>query len=115
VDPVRAVVQNLNLYYNGHMKTGTPANMTVQARLDPESREALVSLASRLGISHSEVVRASLRSMAKQELPVRTVKLVGIGAFDSGVEDLATNKKYMEGFGFTRAQRAELERSRKTG
>jgi hypothetical protein len=26
-------------------------------------------------------------------------RLIGVGEFDSGIPDLATNKKYMEGFG----------------
>jgi hypothetical protein len=32
---------------------------------------------------------------AKQKYP----KMIGVGEFDSGIPDLATNKKHMEGFG----------------
>lgn len=74
---------------------------TVQARLDEESQEALATLTRRLGMSQSEVVRASLRLMVQQHAapkPKRR-KIIGVGKFDSGVSDLATNKKYVEDFG----------------
>ena len=29
----------------------------------------------------------------------KKIKIIGTGQFDSGIPDLATNKKYMEGFG----------------
>jgi hypothetical protein len=72
---------------------------TVQARLDPESSEALETLSRRLGLSHSEVVRASLRLMVQQHPAPKRRRIIGAGQFDSGVDDLATNKKYMEDFG----------------
>ncbi len=31
--------------------------------------------------------------------PLKRRKIIGSGQFDSGLTDLATNKKYMEGFG----------------
>jgi Arc/MetJ-type ribon-helix-helix transcriptional regulator len=85
---------------------------TVQARLDAESQEALETLTRRLGMSQSEVVRASLRLMVKQHPAPKRREFIGAGKFDSGVSDLATNKKHMEGFGLTRLQRQELARSR---
>ncbi len=30
--------------------------------------------------------------------------IIGIGQFDSGVPDLATNKKHMEGYGLSRSE-----------
>jgi hypothetical protein len=72
---------------------------SVQARLDEESAAALETLERRLGLSQSEIVRASLRLMLQQQAPVKPRKIIGQGKFDSGVTDLATNKKYMEGFG----------------
>jgi hypothetical protein len=88
---------------------------TVQARLDDESQEALTTLTRQLGMSPSAVVRESLRRMLKTHA-VRSgkpPKFIGIGKFDSGVPDLATNKKYMEDFGLTRQQRQEREKARK--
>jgi hypothetical protein len=48
-------------------------------------------------------------SINEQQIPLRPkvgsksldypVKLVGVGMFDSSIPDLATNKKYMEGYG----------------
>lgn len=35
----------------------------------------------------------------KTRRPPRKIKITGAGQFHSGVPDLATNKKYMEGFG----------------
>jgi hypothetical protein len=72
---------------------------SVQARLDPESQAALDDLVRRLGWSPSRVVRESLLLMEKQQAAVPRRTLIGIGLHDSGVSDLATNKKHMEGFG----------------
>jgi Ribbon-helix-helix protein, copG family len=96
--------------------TKIPVKTTVQARLDPESQEALETLTRRLGMSQSEVVRASLRLMVKQHPNTQKErpKFLGIGKFASGVTDLATNKKYMEDFGLTRQQRLEREQARKS-
>ena len=89
---------------------------SVQARLDEESAAALETLERRLGLNSSEVVRASLRLMVKQHSGTqkKRPKFLGIGKFDSGVTDLSTNKKYMEGFGLTRQQRLEREQARKS-
>lgn len=85
---------------------------TVQARLDEESQEALATLTRRLGMSQSEVVRASLRLMVQQHATPKGTQIIGAGKYASGIGDLSTNKKHMEGFGLARAQR--LERSRKS-
>lgn len=82
---------------------------SVQARLDPESQAALETLTRRLGMSPSEVVRASLRLMVQQHPAPQKKKFLGIGKFASGIGDLATNKKHMEGFGLTRLQRLKLK------
>jgi hypothetical protein len=72
---------------------------TVQARLDPESQEALEVLTQRLGMSQSEVVRASLILMVKEQSAPKRRKIIGGGQFDSGIDDLSTNKKYLEDLG----------------
>jgi hypothetical protein len=72
---------------------------SVQARLDPESQAALDDLVRRLGWSPSRVVRESLRLMERQHAAAPRRRLIGIGLCDSGVSDLATNKKHMEDFG----------------
>lgn len=88
---------------------------TVQARLDDESQKALERLTHKLSMTPSQVVRESLVCMlkAQEDKAAKQPKFIGIGKFDSGVSDLATNKKYMEDFGLTRQQRLEREKARK--
>lgn len=71
---------------------------SIQARLDPETQVIVEQLRKRLGWSSSRVVREGLRLLAKDHKVVVT-KIIGLGEFDAGPADLATNKKYMEGFG----------------
>ena len=72
---------------------------SVQARLDPESQAALEKLVLRLGWSTSEVVREGIRLVDKHHAAPPRRKLIGVGEFDSGIPDLATNKKYLEDLG----------------
>jgi hypothetical protein len=72
---------------------------SVQARLDEETQAALERLVRRHGWSVSKVVREGIRLVEERQAPATRRKLIGIGMFDSGVPDLATNKKYMEDFG----------------
>jgi len=94
--------------------TKTPAKTTVQARLDPESQDALETLTQQLGMSQSEVVRASLRLMVTQHRIPKRRGIIGAGMFDSGIGDLSTNKKHMEGFGLSRLDRLKLLQSRES-
>ena len=72
---------------------------TVQARLDDKTQAALESLATRLGVSQSEVVREGIRLLNEKHKPRPRKKLIGAGMFSSGLPDLATNKNYMKDFG----------------
>lgn len=72
---------------------------TVQARLDQETQAALEGLASRLGMSQSEIVREAIRLLNEKHKPRPRKRLIGIGLCSSGLTDLATNPKHMEGFG----------------
>ena len=72
---------------------------SVQARLDEESAAALEDLQRRLGMSSSQIVREGIRLVLKSRAASPRRKLIGIGEFDSGIADLATNPKHMEGFG----------------
>jgi antitoxin component of RelBE/YafQ-DinJ toxin-antitoxin module len=72
---------------------------TVQARLDEETQAALDRLWRQHGLKPSDAVREGIRLLDKHHaLPVRP-RMIGIGKYDSGIPDLATNKKHMEGFG----------------
>ncbi len=47
------------------------------------------------------MVREGIRLVEERHGHPRRRKLVGIGKFDSGVTDLATNKKYLEDLGWS--------------
>jgi hypothetical protein len=73
---------------------------TVQARLDDESQAALKQLTRRLGWSPSRVVREGLRLMVRHYgVAPKKKKIIGMGEFDSGISDLGSNKKHLEGYG----------------
>jgi hypothetical protein len=74
---------------------------TVQARLDEESQAALKRLTRQLGWSPSQVVREGLRLLAQQHGvgQKRKRKIVGLGQFEGGPADLATNRKYLDDLG----------------
>lgn len=72
---------------------------TVQARLDEKAQAALRSIAKGEGWTASRVIRECLIEGEERRKAKSRPRLVGAGCFDSGVTDLATNKKHMEGFG----------------
>jgi hypothetical protein len=72
---------------------------SVQARLDEETREDLDILVRRHGWSTSRAVREGLHLLVRQHSGSAATKMIGIGMFDSGIPDLGSNKKHLEGFG----------------
>jgi hypothetical protein len=72
---------------------------SVQARLDPETQAALDGLVRRFGWSTSRAVREGLHLLARQHGSGAARKMIGIGMFDSGIPDLGSNKKHLEGMG----------------
>jgi hypothetical protein len=72
---------------------------TVQARLDAASRRDLAQLVQSLGWSPSKVVREALRRMASSHPPPGRPRVAGLGKYSSGVPDLGSNKKHLQGFG----------------
>jgi Arc/MetJ-type ribon-helix-helix transcriptional regulator len=71
----------------------------VHARLNAESEELLSKLERSLGLNQSEVIREALKSLASQTSKKRKRRIIGLGEFRSGIPDLSTNKKHLEGFG----------------
>ena len=71
----------------------------IQARLDSRSQAALKRLTRRLGWNPSRIVREGLRIL--DSCYGRTVRgrVIGVGRFESGLPDLGSNKKHLEGFG----------------
>jgi hypothetical protein len=55
--------------------------------------------------------RKSSTGRARQVRKTKTKRprhrIIGLGQFDSGLPDLATNKEYMEGFGLSRGEMIE--------
>jgi hypothetical protein len=72
---------------------------SVQARLDHQSQVRLKRLVERLGWSPSRVVREGLQLLDVYYGKPAGKRFVGIGRFDSGIPDLGSNKKHLEGLG----------------
>jgi len=72
---------------------------SVQARLDEETQSALDRLAKANGWTVSRVIRESILFLDENRSAKPRRKMIGVGEFDSGIPDLATNKKHMENFG----------------
>ena len=71
---------------------------TVQARLDEKTQAALDRL-RQSGLRTSEVIRKGIHMVAQEAEGTRPIKLIGLGKYDFGVTDLATNKKYLANLG----------------
>jgi len=79
---------------------------TLTVKLPEELAIRLEKRAKRLGVSKSSLLRESLErdlgggnGVVEEEPSAYDLMKDGCGCVDSGVTDLATNPKYMEGFG----------------
>lgn len=77
----------------------TDMRRTVQARLDRRSQTALEGLVHRTAWSPSRVVREGVHLLAVCYGFPAAKRVIGVGRFASGIPDLASNKKYLRGFG----------------
>ena len=77
----------------------------VQARLDQETKAALDKLVRQRKMSVSEVLREGIRLVEERQAPLPRRKVIGVGGLKTGILDLATNPKHMEGFGQDRLKR----------
>ena len=71
----------------------------IQARLDDETRAVLARLLKDKGLTASEIVRKGIHLVAREAQSSKPIKIIGLGEFDSGIPDLATNKKHLAGIG----------------
>jgi len=88
------IVKSPNWYYRSRMKTiSLKIDSHLYARLEKESKKS--------GRSKSAITREALRESFQQKARPNCHDLMQdvCGSFRSGVKDLATNKKYMKGFG----------------
>jgi hypothetical protein len=73
--------------------------IVIQARLDERSQKRLRSLVRELGLTPSEAVREGIRALESTHLRKKKRTIVGLGKFDSGIPDLGSNKKHLDGYG----------------
>ena len=71
---------------------------TVQARLDEETLAPLDRL-RRSGLCASEVIHQRIHMVDKAVDAEKPIELIGFGKYDSGITDMASNKKHLAGLG----------------
>ena len=71
----------------------------IQARLDDRSRKRLAVLVRELGWTPSQVVREGLRVLEASYLRRKKRSIIGLGKFESRVQDLGSSKKHLRDFG----------------
>jgi hypothetical protein len=73
---------------------------SIQARLDDETESMRERLKATTGWTDSEIIRRGIKLLAAvTPAKARKGRFTGVGKYDSGIPDLATNPKHMEGFG----------------
>lgn len=77
----------------------TSDDKIVHARLDDETRALLEGLRRQTGLQDSEIVRRGIRALAERTIPAGPHRVIGVGQFASGVADLGSDKRHLEGFG----------------
>ncbi len=71
----------------------------VHARLDEETDGLLRRMRRSTGLGDSELIRRGLRVLDTLSGRRGRPQVIGLGAFASGVRDLGSNKRHLDGFG----------------
>jgi hypothetical protein len=71
----------------------------VHARLDEEAEAVREKLAKQLGWNDSQIVREGIKALGGRLLSRRNRTVVGLGKYCSGIPDLGSSKRHLEGFG----------------
>lgn len=71
----------------------------IHARLDDNTEKLLLQLQRDLTRNTSEIIRDALRALASITPESASKRIVGLGQFQSGKEDLASNRKHLKDFG----------------
>ena len=71
----------------------------IHARVDADTERLIKDLQRRLGWNDSEIVREGIKALAGVMVPENGRKIVGLGRFQSGKDDLGSNKEHLQGFG----------------
>ena len=70
----------------------------IHARLDDKTEALRPALKQSIGWADSEFVCAGIKTLASPVMPAEQ-RIIGLGELDSGIADLGSNKKHLEGFG----------------
>ncbi len=71
----------------------------VHARLDEETDGVLRRLRRSTGLGESELIRRGLRALGAVSARRGRTGVIGLGEFASGIRDLGSNKRHLDGFG----------------
>ncbi|NLY01774.1 MAG: hypothetical protein GXY83_37290 [Rhodopirellula sp.] len=71
----------------------------IHARLDEETDAVRRELSRRLRWSDSKIVREGIKALASRLTARRARRIVGLGEFESHVDDLGSSKAHLKGFG----------------
>jgi hypothetical protein len=71
----------------------------VQARLDERTARQLARLRRITGENDSEIVRRGIANLSVSFPGASKRKIHGLGRFASGIPDLGSNRKHLDGFG----------------
>lgn len=71
----------------------------IEVELDDETNDLRTALKNRLGWTDTRIVREAIKALASVTPTSGRRNLTGVGEYDSGLGDLATNPEYLEGLG----------------
>jgi len=71
----------------------------IHARLDSTTQSIRDELQKQLGWNDSQIVREGIKALSALVRTNGKRKIIGQGRFASGIPDLASNKKHLQGFG----------------
>ncbi|HSR53255.1 MAG TPA: hypothetical protein VLV83_20720 [Acidobacteriota bacterium] len=71
----------------------------LHARIDKKTEKQLREIKLRFGWNDSEAVREGIKALSSLLTPSEGRTIVGIGEFESGIADLGSNKRHLDGFG----------------
>jgi hypothetical protein len=71
----------------------------IHARLDEDTEWLRNALQKQLGWTDSQIVREGIKSLSLLVRKQGKRKIIGLGKFASGIDDLGSNKRHLRGFG----------------
>lgn len=71
----------------------------IHARLDDDTNSLREQLQRRFGWNDSQIVREGIKALSSKTVRRGKRKILGQGKFASGIGDLSSNPRHMEGYG----------------